>query len=335
MKSRTRIPAQPSMPPPRPGRLGLSVGLFLAAVVALGVLLWPGRAGTSTQVDVPEGTNAHRVSRQLVERGVLKSRVPFLVWVRLRGAAQKIHVGRYRFAAGRSAYWIVDDLIDGRTEKIRVTIPEGFASWQIADRLGDAGVCDKAAFSAVVRDRKLEGYLYPATYDFEAAQSAATVAQRLKDKFDQVWTQEMEGRAAQMGRTKHQAVTLASIIEREVRVREEAGLISAVYNNRLKKGMRLEADPTVQYAKGEWVSRLTYADYRNTDSPYNTYRVTGLPPGPICSPGLDSLNAALWPEPSDVLFFVAMEDGRHSFSSNYRDHVNKVNRRNRLRLQKK
>lgn len=309
--------------------------LFIVIIVGGVLALWPGR-GAPIEVDVPEGSTPHRVARDLIDHGVLSSRYPFLAWVRLRHAGPRIHIGRYQFAAGRSAFWIVDDMIAGRTQKTRVVVPEGWASWQIAERLGESGICDKDAFLQLVKARKLEGYLFPATYEFDFALMPDTVAERMKAKFDTVWTSTFAARAKEIGMTQGQVITLASIIEREVRVREEGPMVSAVYHNRLKKGMRLEADPTVQYAKGEWVSRLTYADYRDTDSPYNTYKVSGLPPGPICSPGLDSIKAALWPADSKVLFFVAGEDGHHDFSESYRDHTNKVNRRNReRRLQQK
>ena len=126
-----------------------------------------------------------------------------------------------------------------------------------------------------------------------------------------------------------EVVTLASILEREVRVREELPLVSAVYHNRLKKHMMMQADPTVQFAQGLWKSRLTYDDYRNTRSPYNTYLNFGLPPGPICSPGTEAIQAALYPAASNALYFLAAEGGRHTFSADYRTHVNKVNHRNR------
>ena len=310
--------------------LSLVLLLFLAAFALM--TFWPGR-GTVVAIDVPEGSNPHHVANDLLEKGMLSSRYPFLIWVRLRHAGPRIHIGRYQFAGGRSAFWIVDDMIAGRTQKTRVVVPEGFASWQIAERLGGAGVCDADAFLKLVKDRNLEGYLFPATYDFDFSLMPDTVAERMKAKFETIWTSTFDARAKEMGFTKDQVVTLASIVEREVRVREEGPMVSAVYHNRLKKGMRLEADPTVQYAKGEWVTRLTYADYRDTDSPYNTYKVSGLPPGPICSPGIDSIKAALWPADSQALFFVAGEDGHHSFSDTYRDHTNKVNRRNRERRQ--
>lgn len=276
-----------------------------------------------------EGMGAGQMAQQLKEKGAIRTTLPFKGWVMLRGAGTRLRVGRYRFTDGRSAYWIVDDLVKGRTLKIKTIIPEGFASWQIAERLEVDQICAAQPFIALVKTKELEGFLFPATYEFDVGMSPEQVASLMTARFEQSWTPEMEQRTQELKLTKKQVVTLASIIEREARVRDELTLISAVYSNRLKKRMRLEADPTVQYAQGFWKGRLTYHDYRNTKSPYNTYLVGGLPPGPICSPGEDAIRAALWPAVSDALFFVAMEDGRHDFSTNYRDHTNKVNKRNR------
>ncbi len=322
--------ATSSPPEPRRSRFRFWLILFALALIGAVAAFWPGR-GATVQVDIPEGATGHAVARQLLDAGVIQTRFPLLGWIRVLNAAARIHAGRYRFTAGRSAFWIVDDLIQGRTEKVRVVIPEGWAAWQIAERLETEGVCAGKAFLDVVRARKLEGFLFPATYDFEVALSPDTAASRLSARFERVWTPDMEQRAKDVGMTRIQIITLASIVEREVRVHDEAPMIAAVYLNRLHINMRLDADPTVQYALGGWKTRLTYADYRNTDSPYNTYRVTGLPPGPICNPGENSIKAALWPAPTDTLYFVAAEDGHHSFSSSYREHTNKVNKRNRAR----
>ncbi|MBV9079579.1 MAG: endolytic transglycosylase MltG, partial [Elusimicrobia bacterium] len=213
----------------------LVVGVL--AVAACAAIFWPGTGAVTTLV-VPEGAGARRLARDFRSAGVLSSEKPFLFWTKVRGAGGKIHVGRYSFKSGRSAFWIVSDLIGGRTEKIKVVIPEGWASWQIADRLQSEGVCDGTAFLDIVKAQKLEGYLFPATYELDAGLSAASVAKRMRDKFDQVWTPELAARAQQIGMTKEQVVTLASIVEREVRVREEGPMISAVYHNRLNKGMR-------------------------------------------------------------------------------------------------
>jgi len=238
-------------------------------------------------------------------------------------------VGRYRFSEGRSAFWMLDDLIQARTLKSKLIIPEGFASWQIADRLDDAEICSGEDFKALVVKNQLEGYLFPATYEMDFGLSAETVVRLLVNKFESEWTSEMESRAKVIGFSKKETVTFASIIEREVRVREELPTVSSVYHNRLRRGMKLEADPTVQFAMGYWKSRLLNRDYRETKSPYNTYLVKGLPPGPISNPGKDALHAALWPAETNYLYFVAQDEGRHNFSTNYREHTNKVNARNR------
>lgn len=281
------------------------------------------------EIPVSEGATATSVAGKLKEKNLVSSPYPFLLWIRGRGAAHKIHVGLYRIPRGRSSFWIADDLINGRTQKMKLVIPEGFASWQIAERLGELRICDPEKFKQIVAQKNLEGFLFPATYEMDIGITADSVANLLINKFESQWTPEMETRAASIGFSKRETVTLASIVEREVRVREELPLVSAVYHNRLRKKMKLDADPTVQFALGYWKSRLTYNDYRNVKSPYNTYLVAGLPPGPICNPGLDAIQAVLWPAQSDALYFVAQEGGRHSFSATYREHTNKVNRRNR------
>lgn len=306
-----------------------AIVLIIAAALVLQWIFWPGVGRRSVEFDVVEGATGRQLAEQLKAKGIVRSTAPLRFWMRVRGAGSRIQIGRYRFHDDRSAFWIVDDLVNGRSMKARVPIPEGFASWQIAERLELMRVCGAGPFRKVVADRGLEGYLYPATYDLTPGLSAERIAARMKEEFDRQWTPELEARAKERGLTRHQVVTLASIIEREVRVRDELPLVSAVYNNRLARKMRLQADPTVQYALGYWARRLTYNDYRNTQSPYNTYTNDGLPPGPICSPGIDAVRAALWPAQSDALYMVAKEDGRHNFSNSYRDHTNKVNRRNR------
>jgi UPF0755 protein len=302
--------------------------LLIGGVIAV-MTFWPGAGQTFVEMDVKEGERARDVMVALQQLHLIGNAYPFRFWTRVRRAGPRIHTGKYRFSKGRSSFWIVDDLIQGRTEKVKVVIPEGFASWQIAERLMEAGVCDAQSFRNYVVKEKLEGYLFPATYQLAYGLSPAVIARTFKTAFDEHWTPQFEARAKQVGLTQHQVVTLASIIEREVRKRDELPLVSAVYNNRLKRNMRLEADPTVQYALGYWKTRLTYDDYRNTVSPYNTYLNNGLPPGPICSPGADAIRAALWPADSNALFLLAKDDGHHTFSSTYRDHAKKVNSRNK------
>lgn len=309
------------------------IPVFLLVLLSIWIF-WPGTGTTWIEVDVNQGKSAYNVGIELQNAGLFKRVHPFLFWVKVRGAGSKIKVGRYRFSSGRSAWWVVDDLVDGRTQRVRIVIPEGFASWQIAERLHEARIADKAAFLKTVRDRSLEGYLFPATYDLDIGYTAESVANVFTGRFEKEWTADMDGQAKLIGMTKKQVVTMASIIEREAMVPEERAIISSVYHNRLRQKIPLQADPTVQYALGYWKQRLLYADYRNVKSPYNTYLNQGLPPGPICSPGLPAIEAALAPMKTDYLYFVAAENGRHTFSNTYRDHTNKVNKRNKARRSK-
>ncbi len=302
--------------------------LFLLSLIVLWSF-WPGVNPTFVEFFVNEGQTAQEVAGSLKQAGAIRWSLPLLVWMRVRHASSRIQIGHYRMRKDRAAFWIVDDMIHARSEHVKFVIPEGFASWQIADRLEEQKICSGEQFKQLVQKEQSEGYLFPATYDLINGLSPANVHKKFRAQFDQRWDDEMDARAKEIGFTKQQTVTLASIIEREVRKREELPLVSAVYHNRLKKRMRLEADPTVQYALGYWKTRLTYDDYHNTKSPYNTYLNSGLPPGPICNPGWDSVRAALWPAQSTALFFLALDDGHHTFSNTYREHTNKVNRRNR------
>jgi UPF0755 protein len=166
----------------------------------------------------------------------------------------------------------------------------------------------------------LEGYLFPDTYTFPAGTSAREVIEAMVERFEQVWKPEWDARLQALAMTRHDIVALASIIEREARLPEERAVISAVYHNRLERGMLLQADPTVQYALGKHTERVLYRDLL-VDSKYNTYRNRGLPPGPIAAPGAPSLQAALFPASVDFLYFVAHPDGHHEFRRTFREHT--------------
>jgi len=312
-----------------------------ALIIILGILLlfgaafWPGSWVSWVQLDVRPGTAATVVARKLVDQGLLWTVYPMIFWTKILGADRKIKVGRYRFPKGRSAFWVVCDLISGHTQKIHLVVPEGFTSMQIAERLQMRMVCPADKFEEIVAAEKLEGFLFPATYDLDVGMEPKELVELFTASFNRVWTPEMEARAKEWGWSKREAVIFASIIEREVRDRAELPMISAVYHNRLKKKMRLEADPTVQFALGNWKSRLLYADINKTRSPYNTYLHGGLPPGPICNPGEDALKAALWPAESEALYFVAKEDGRHDFSKTFKEHSEKIRARDKMKRKKK
>lgn len=328
--------------------------LVLAGGLA-GAALWLNSAPPGSPqavVNVPPGASASRVADFLEKNGHIRSRRWFLLLVRLRGASSRIRVGFYEIRPGQSASRILSDLVTGRARRIRVTVPEGFASWQIAERLENQGVCGAEAFRLAVASAAAEGFLFPDTYDFAMNTPAETACRVMRDRFEEVWasvveTARADGHVREVldstvpaasrlrladGRllTRTQAATLASLIEREARRPEERTLISAVFHNRLKKRMFLESDPTVQFSLGHWKERILYRDL-DVESPYNTYRRLGLPPGPICSPGRASLAAALAPAPVNLLYFVADESGGHVFAATYGEHLKNVRQRDQER----
>jgi UPF0755 protein len=223
---------------------------------------------------------------------------------------------------------------------MRFTIPEGFELRQIADRLEADGLVNKDKFYAAVkesdldyaflkgipnRENKLEGYLFPDTYEVFKNATEQDIINKMLGRFDQVFTEEYRQRARELNMSLDQVITLASIIEREAKLDKERKIISAVFHNRLNKKMKLESCATVQYLLKEQKSVLTYKDLE-VDSPYNTYIYAGLPKGPIASPGVESIEAALYPDKVDFLFFFATKDGSHIFSKTYQEHLNAQNK---------
>jgi UPF0755 protein len=253
-----------------------------------------------------------------------------------------VKVGTYRLAYGERAKNILGKVVRGDVHKVAVTIPEGLFSHEIAAVLANEARVDSAGFMAVVADPEirqrldvegpsLEGYLFPDTYWVPWNAAPAWAAYTMVTRFHEIFDEAARRRAAQIGMTPHEVVTLASIVEAETRLEAELPLVSAVYHNRLRKGMRLEADPTVAFAMGGYRGRLFYRDLE-IDSPYNTYKNSGLPPGPICSPGAAAINAALYPDTtSKAIYFVAQGDGGHIFSRTLSEHQDAVRNVRRAR----
>lgn len=207
----------------------------------------------------------------------------------------------------------------GLSDDVKVTIPEGFRAAQIAERLEAAGVADAAEFEALARSRGLEGKLFPSTYHFPPGYGAERAAERMVSEFMREIGAAYASADPRPSLSLEEALTVASIVEREAVLKQERAVIAAVYLNRLKKRMPLQADPTVQYAVGQWKKGLTRADLAVV-SPYNTYRRQGLPPGPICSPGRESFLAVLKPADTRALYFVADARGGHVFSETNEEH---------------
>ncbi|HRY30613.1 MAG TPA: endolytic transglycosylase MltG [Elusimicrobiota bacterium] len=346
---------RPAAPHRRWGRKVLLAGL----VVAVGAVLWINSAPATSHDEffsVPSGASASRVTALLAESGQIRSRRWFLWLVGFRKAAGRLRAGVYEIERGQSAWGILENFLRGNTRRIRVTVPEGFASWQIAERLEANDICGAEDFKAMASSAAAEGTLFPETYHLEQGMPPAEVLRLMREQFQKNWDEALSaavssGSVRQVvkstssseeriqladGRwwTRRQAVTMASLIEREARLPAERPLVSAVYHNRLKKRIPLEADPTVQFALGYWKERVLFRDLE-VDSPYNTYRHYGLPPGPICSPGRAALAAALSPASVDYLYFVADQQGGHRFSVKFDEHKKEVRNRNRERRLKK
>lgn len=262
--------------------------------------------------------------------GVIQSPFAFRVYARARGLDRQIQAGTYLLRRGTGWSDLLGAMNGGTGIINRITIPEGFTIAQITPVLERALGTPSDSVDAAVRDsalraqasdpaETLEGYLFPDTYVFAPGTTARQAVSEMVKRFEREWKPEYDAQAAALGHSRHEIVTMASIVEKEARVPSERPVIAAVYYNRLKDGMLLQADPTIQYALGRHKERVMYRDL-TIDSPYNTYLHAGLPPGPIASPGGASLRAALAPANVPYLYFVAAPDGHHEFRTSLAEH---------------
>jgi len=291
--------------------------------------------------DVHPGVSLGQVARDLEARGLIRSALAFKLLARYRALDGALQVGEYEVSAAFAPGEILTRIAEGRVVTYEVVIPEGLSAAQIALRLEAAGLADAAAFVAFASDpasaeslgvegATLEGYLFPETYRLPRGLGVRAVAEVFVDQFLEVW-RELEPLALQQKLSMPEVVTLASIIEKETAVAEERPLIASVFRNRLERGMRLETDPTVIYGIADFDGNLRRRDLEDAANPYNTYQISGLPPGPIANPGADALRAAVSPAESDYLFFVSRNDGTHVFSKTYAEHVRAVDQYQRKR----
>ena len=281
---------------------------------------------------VHPGTTFKDVQAGLVETGVLKRPGIFRWAAYLTRRETKIRTGRYLFRYGESVASVLNKLVYGRVDYARVVIPEGLMMREIASILQKAVEVDSVLFMAAASDSAviadfgidapdLEGYLFPDTYLFDWPLSEKEILKRMVHRFQEIYDSHITVLADSTGMSTHEIVTLASIIQAEAVFNSEMRHISAVYHNRMNAGWRLEADPTVAYALGGVKRPLFYRDLR-VASAYNTYRMRGLPPGAICSPGRTALEAAVLPlKGSEDYYFVADGSGRHKFSKTHKEHL--------------
>ncbi|MHB9154726.1 MAG: endolytic transglycosylase MltG [Endomicrobiales bacterium] len=302
------------------------------AVVCVAVLAawWLGLPPAPVMVTIPRGAPARKIAAELKKAGVISSERLFVTLLTVSGLSTEVKAGSYSLSPRLSMFTIMRMLRYGQARYARVTVPEGFTAAQVAALLASQGVTDPAEFLGLVARQKCEGYLFPETYFFEPGTAAEKVVARMTDEFRRRFTPLMQQRARELKMDERDIVTLASIIEKEAVRGDERPLISGVFHNRLKKRWYLESCATVQYALGAHKPRLTFKDVR-VNSPYNTYRRYGLPPGPICNPGAASLKAALFPVETDDMFFVASSSGAHAFSRYFGEHLKNKNRQKKMK----
>ncbi|HEX4210950.1 MAG TPA: endolytic transglycosylase MltG [Candidatus Binataceae bacterium] len=312
------------------GLLGMLLVAAVAVVLVYAALFVPTRRfEPSRQVSIRQGESLTTAARELARTGVIRSEIAFVVYAEMTGKARRIKPGDYAFAGSENTPAVLEHLVKGDFIVITVTIPEGMTLHQIGQRIGEAGLlCDytfDAAATVGMIPRALglgslgsEGFLFPATYRFGPHATPDQVVAAMLARFYEILTPEVEKRLFELGLTARQMVTMASIVEKEAQVRGERPLIAGVFYNRMRLGMPLQSDPTAQYdASGDVGHAVTAV---RMPSAYNTYSIVGLPPGPIANPGLSSILAALYPDHTDYLYFVARSDGTHVFSRSFEDH---------------
>lgn len=342
------------MPPPTPtpSRLRRHVSLapvaaLVIGVAALALLLWVGRLDDPYKgypaaeqfVTLPRGSGLGEIARRLAESGVVHDQYLFRLAVYRRADDRSLKAGEYRFDKPLSPYEVLDRLVRGDVYVRRVTFPEGLTIGDMAGVFEAAGFGPAELFLKAARNvslvaawdreaRDLEGYLFPDTYALERSANVDDLVERMVARFGEVLGAEARARAQASRRSVREIVTLASLVEKETARDDERATVAGVYVNRLRIGMGLQCDPTVIYAlrkAGRYRGNLT-RESLTFDSPYNTYRYRGLPPGPIASPGKASLDAALEPARVRYLYFVSRNDGSHVFATTLAEHNRNVRR---------
>lgn len=302
----------------------------LGILVILVVTPVSDRARTES-IEVPRGASLSQVAGLLRDAGLIRSRGAFIILGRLKSASQHIRAGEYEFNTSMPSTVILNKLVRGEIKGYAVVVPEGFTMEQVADAIIDARLPKGKAFLKAATDRELlaglnvparsaEGYLFPDTYNFTRSMSEKDMVTIMVNEFWKKVTPELIEEARQTGLGLHKIIVLASLIEKEAMMKEEKPLVSAVFHNRLRKGMRLQCDPTVVYGVEGFDGTIMKSHLLSRKNPYNTYVYYGLPPGPIANPGLDSIIAAIRPAPVNYLYFVSRNDGSHQFSSTLAGH---------------
>jgi UPF0755 protein len=322
--------------------------LFAAGILTFSALLINysinsiDKKNTTVIVDIPTGSSFLKITEILNDAGMIKNRIFFYSLAMVRQALSSIRAGEYEFNTSMTPYDVMNKLLHGEIKTYKLTIPEDLSVREIAVRLLEYKLINEDDFFELAEDEEflkslnikadsIEGYLFPETYYFDRSMSTRQIMRIMVSQFWKKVTPEMLERAQTLGFSAHKYITLASIIGKEAGDRAEKPLISAVFHNRLKRKMRLQSDPTAVYDL-ENFGGVVRRSHLKRNSPYNTYIIYGLPPGPIANPGMDSLLAALFPADVNYLYFVSQRDGTHFFSASLDVHNQAVSR---LRISRK
>ena len=271
-------------------------------------------------VFIPKGSSPRKISKILKDSKIINSQNLFLALVKIYGCSSDLKAGVYEFHTKDSLNTIIYKLKDGKCKNLKITIPEGFNIKQIAEVLAEHNICNKEKFVDLATSQNMEGYLFPNTYFLFPQMTELEIIKIMTDEFNKFWTKEKKDRLQEINKSLNDVIILASMVEKEAIADNERPVIAGVFLNRLSKNMRLESCSTVLYAMGINKERLSLKDLK-FESPYNTYKYKGLPPGPICNPGAKAIDAVLYPQITDSLFFVSKGNGTHYFSSTFEQHV--------------
>lgn len=298
--------------------------ILLLTILFFTALYFPADENSSEQkiVQIPPGTNARQIVKILEDNEIIrKNNYVLRLLLRLSRLEDRLKYGEYKLSPGMNLVQILEKIIRGEVVAYQITIPEGYNCEQIAELLEKKEIASKEAFLKLVKEgeRSWEGYLFPDTYEVPKRYGAERMFKMMLDNFNQK-TEDLKQKIKPEGLSWEEIIILASLIEKEAKYNEEKNIVSSVFYNRLKINMKLQSCATIQYILGQPKERLNESDL-NVDSPYNTYLYYGLPPGPICNPGLDSIKAALEPADTEWLYFVLGPDGRHIFTKTYQDHL--------------
>ncbi len=335
-------------------KLGVAILLILiflfigVAGVYLNIVAYaekpPNTASVVQTVVVQSGQGFKSLSTLLYQKGIILHPIKFRLFARIKGYDKRIKAGEYMLSSAMMPKKILETMVDGKVRLHRLTIPEGYNLRQIARAVETSGFASEADFLKAATDPDLvhdkgidaqtfEGYLFPDTYYLPRGISSENIISTMVKRFWSVFTPEWEEQTKILGLTMHKVITLASIIEKETAVAAERPIISSVFHNRLKRNMRLESDPTVIYGMRDFNGNITRKDLKRP-TPYNTYTMKGLPPGPISNTGAKAIEAALYPAGTKFLYFVSKNNRTHHFSTNFKDH-NRAVRKYQLRRKNK